>query len=561
MHGIRDRRLDHALGASFDSARRESEGRESGAGVVTSQNSVGPLLAAAANRERFRQLADAVGALMNAASRAEVIEIVRRSARAICGASGIAIVLRDGELCHYICEDSETPLWSGQRFPMDACISGWSMRRGVQAVIADIYQDPRIPHEAYRPTGVESLVMTPVGRPDAYAALGAYWTRPHEPHADEIASLKAISECMAAALQAIDMRRDLEERLAESERRREALETARREVAFQAHLLDVVQQAVIATDREGRVTYWNAYAEQLYGWTKAEAIGRTVLELNAAPSSAAEAEAIMRDLQAGGSWTGEMELSRKDGQTFPAWVSDWPVRDQSGELVGVVGVSVDNTARRRAEDHQRLLINELNHRVKNTLAIVQSMASQSLRGAGVADARHTFEARLFALSDAHNLMVDAGWTALPLDEVVATVLKPFGDPGHTRFDLQGPPVRLAPRTAIAFSLAVHELATNAVKYGALSNSAGRVRLHWAVDTRDGEPQFRAEWRESGGPEVEATRNRRGFGTRLIEQGLAAELSGQVALDFARPGLICRIEAPAAAALARADADGLFPLPA
>jgi PAS domain S-box-containing protein len=508
---------------------------------------------------RYHLFASAVGELVNARAQDEVVEIVRRSARMLCGASGVAIVLREGDLCHYIAEDSETPLWAGQKFPMIHCISGWAMIHGEQVVIADVDDDPRVPYEAYRPTGVKSLVMTPVGR-EPFAAVGAYWTRRHEPTEDEIATLKAIADCMAGALRAIELREDLELKLAESERRRHELEAARREVMFQAHLLDVVEQAVIASDLGGRVVYWNAFAEKLYGWTKDEALGRTVLELKAVPDDPAAAEALLAKLQGGGSWTGEIVLSRKDGSTFPAWVSDWPVHDSEGALIGIVGVSVDNTERRRSEDHQRLLINELNHRVKNTLAIVQSIAVQSLRGAGAAEMRRPFEARLLALSDAHNLMVEAGWTSLSLLQVLTRALRPFGyEPTTDRFDLRGPAAQLAPRTAISFTLAIHELATNAVKYGALSAPTGQVSFHWRVDGDGDGARFHAEWRESGGPAVTGG-GRRGFGSRLIEQGLAAETHGRVRLEFAPAGVVCHIDAPAAGVLAEASAITLFPLP-
>jgi PAS domain S-box-containing protein len=522
----------------------------SGVGVL-------PIAAKGLSPDRLGQLALAVSRLLNADTREEVVEVVRSSARRLCGASGIAIILREGELCHYVAEDSETPLWAGQRFPASHCISGWSMIHRQQAVITDVYQDPRLPHEAYRPTGVQSLVMTPVGRPRPVAALGAYWRERHEPTPDEIASLEAIAESMGAALRSISAREDLEQRLEESERRRRDLEAARREIAFQAHLLDVVEQAVIASDLEGRVTYWNTFAERLYGWSKEEALGRSIHDLGAGPKEVGAAEALLQEVKQGRSWTGEVALARKDGAAFPAWLSVWPIRGSGGELVGMVSVSIDNTDRRRAEDHQQLLINELNHRVKNTLAIVQSIAHQSLRGEAVTAQRAAFEARLIALSDAHNLMVDAGWAALPLDQLAETVLRPFGEiSAKGRVRLAGPEILLAPRTAIAFTLALHELATNAAKYGALATPGGHVEFRWRIEERD--DTFRAEWKEFGGPPVAAPK-RRGFGARLIEQGLASELGGDVALEFAAAGLVCRIEAPRACVLAPTG-EALFPLP-
>jgi two-component system CheB/CheR fusion protein len=212
--------LDADLSVFSNYAPKLSGGDVSGVGVL-------PIAAKGLSPDRLGQLALAVSALLNAETRDDVIEIVRSSARRLCGASGIAIILREGELCHYIAEDSETPLWAGQRFPASHCISGWSMIHRQQAVITDVYEDPRLPHEAYRPTGVQSLVMTPVGRPRPVAALGAYWTKRHEPSADETASLEAIAESMGAALNAISTREDLQTRLEESERRRRDLESRR----------------------------------------------------------------------------------------------------------------------------------------------------------------------------------------------------------------------------------------------------------------------------------------------------------------------------------------------
>lgn len=128
----------------------------------------------------LEKLAEAASRLLDAANADEVIEVVRSSARSLCGASGVAIVQRVGDHCHYMVEESERPLWSGQDFPLANCISGWCMLNAAQAVVPDIYADPRLFHETYGPTGVQSLVMTPVGEPPTLA-LGAYWTEHQAP--------------------------------------------------------------------------------------------------------------------------------------------------------------------------------------------------------------------------------------------------------------------------------------------------------------------------------------------------------------------------------------------
>jgi PAS domain S-box-containing protein len=210
----------------------------------------------------------------------------------------------------------------------------------------------------------------------------------------------------------------------------------------------------------------------------------------------------------------------------------------------VLGVLLDISERKRAEERQQLLVNELNHRVKNTLATVQSIASQTLRNAATPeDAQDAIESRLIALSRAHDVLTRENWEGASLYEVVAQALEPYSDRAEDRLHLSGAHVRLAPRTALALAMAVQELATNAVKYGALSNPEGSIAISWRV--APGAPaMLHLRWEESGGPPVEPPA-RRGFGSRLIERSLAHELEGSVRIDFARTGVVCTVDAPLA----------------
>jgi two-component sensor histidine kinase len=202
-----------------------------------------------------------------------------------------------------------------------------------------------------------------------------------------------------------------------------------------------------------------------------------------------------------------------------------------------VGVSFDITQRKQWERRQRLLVNELNHRVKNTLAIIQSIAHQSFRaGVDPLIARAGFESRLAALSAAHNLLTEQNWEAASLRQVVADALA--ATPQQDRLEVDGPDLALAPKTAVSLAMALHELSTNALKYGALSNDCGTVSITWS--TANG--RLHLEWREAGGPPVTPP-SRRGFGSRMIERGLAAELAGSVTIDFAATGLVCIVDAP------------------
>jgi two-component sensor histidine kinase len=209
------------------------------------------------------------------------------------------------------------------------------------------------------------------------------------------------------------------------------------------------------------------------------------------------------------------------------------------EVDGVAIAFSDITERKIAEQHRKLLIDELNHRVKNTLAVVQSIAAQTFKDSVVSpELRASYEGRLMALSRAHGLLTRESWESAPLRQLLNDAISPFN---MHRFDMRAADLRLAPKPAVSLVLALHELATNATKYGALSNDGGKVTITCAVETEE-IPMFRLVWMERGGPAVTPPAAR-GFGSRLIERGLAAELGGHVVLDYASDGLVCTIEAP------------------
>jgi PAS domain S-box-containing protein len=213
-----------------------------------------------------------------------------------------------------------------------------------------------------------------------------------------------------------------------------------------------------------------------------------------------------------------------------------PRYSPGGQFVGMIGVNVDTTALDKAEAQQRMLIDELNHRVKNTLATVQSLAAQSLRNADSATARDRFEARLTALSGAHQILTERRWESAALAEIVERALAPFHL--ERRVTVAGPPAALPPRQTLSMSMALHELATNAVKYGALSNGLGTVTVQWERVAAPG-CGLRLTWQEQGGPTVTKP-SQRGFGSRLIEQNLAADLGGEVRIDYRPEGVFVAI---------------------
>jgi PAS domain S-box-containing protein len=215
-----------------------------------------------------------------------------------------------------------------------------------------------------------------------------------------------------------------------------------------------------------------------------------------------------------------------------------PIRDAEGQVSGIFVEGSDVTERILAQQQQRLLLDELNHRVKNTLANVQAIAAQTLRAApDPAAFRHAFEARLMALSATHDLLTASTWTGASLTDVLLLELKPHG---AGRYRLEGPAVTLTSQETLTFGLVFHELATNAAKYGALSNPDGCVEVRWSVK-RDGQPRLHLEWREHGGPAISQAPERTGFGSRLIERSIRADLDGKAQIEWAAQGLVCRID--------------------
>lgn len=312
---------------------------------------------------------------------------------------------------------------------------------------------------------------------------------------------------------------------------------------LQGLLLDSVHEAVIATDLEGRVFFWNRFAERLYGWSADEAVGRTVLDLNVAPAAREVAIAIMERLRAGESWSGEFVLQRKDGSSFPAHVTDSAVHDASGRLVGIVGISYDITPAREAAEKQALLVRELHHRVKNTLATVQAIMGSTARAAlSVEEFQLSFQARIASLAKTHSLLANDEWQTVSFDHLLAGELEPFDDGSGRRIQLDGPRVVLPSDIAVPLGMAVHELTTNAAKYGALSELGSSVHVRWDIVGAQSARKLRWEWKEHGGPRVEVP-TREGFGSRLLRRVLNMQIGAEVDIDFAPDGLQVTVTVP------------------
>jgi len=305
-----------------------------------------------------------------------------------------------------------------------------------------------------------------------------------------------------------------------------------------ASIVSSSQDAILGIDLDLTVTDWNDGAEKLYGFARDEIVGKSVTAL-IPPDRLDEEARIIEQIKAGGHVEPhETVRMNKDGRPVDVSLSVSPIHDARGRVVGASKIARDISDRKAAEQAQKVLIGELNHRVKNLLATVLAIARQTFRNVEDLDAsRSSFEARLLNLAKAHDLLTTSGWEKASLQQVVENALAPFSS---SRIDVEGPPLKLQPKAAVAVALILHELATNASKYGALSTPDGRVSVTWTIED-EGEARFRLSWREAGGPPVVAPA-RKGFGSRLIES-MVFQLDGTFELTYEPDGVSCRIDAP------------------
>ena len=246
----------------------------------------------------------------------------------------------------------------------------------------------------------------------------------------------------------------------------------------------------------------------------------------------------------------QIHYKRKDGSEFWATMFVSPVCKENGTVVQQFVSLVDQTKHQQDNAQCKMLIDELNHRVKNTLATVQSIVTQALRRpAEPAAIRQAIESRLMALSRSHDLLTSGNWEGTGLHDLVDTALHPFEVVAgrEERFTVDGDNVQLSPKTTLSLAIAFHELATNAVKYGAFSNEAGTIRIDWTVAEERTGNRVLIRWLERDGPKV-IPPIQKGFGSWVLERGIAHELGGKVTLEYLTDGVACTIEIPIAADL-------------
>ena len=297
---------------------------------------------------------------------------------------------------------------------------------------------------------------------------------------------------------------------------------------------------ILSKTLEGVITSWNGGAERIFGYSAEEMIGQHISKIIPPELMNEEKEIIAR--LARGERIEHFETIRvaKDGRRIDISLTVSPLRDASGRIVGASKVARDIGDRKRAEQTQRLLIDELNHRIKNTLATVQAIATQTLRRAATpGDFVESFNGRIKALARAHGLLTGSSFQGAEITDLVREQLL-LGGEGDSRISWNGPQVMLEAQPALHLALVLHELGANARKHGALSSPNGRVGLTWVVQVNNGR-HLQLTWREARGPLVRPP-TAQGFGSVLIENSLRAH-GGEVVVTYAESGVVCEINLP------------------
>ncbi len=460
------------------------------------------------------------------------------------GAFFYNVVASDGE-SYTLYSLSGAPRSAFEGFPMPRNTAVFAPTFNGEGVVRsdDITQDPRYGKNAPRkgmPEGhlpVRSYLAVPVVTRDGAVLGGLFFghseTGRFDAHTETL--LVGLAAQAAVAIESVRSRdaanTELVQRRDAEERLKFALDSGR----LGSWELDVETRAYQASD----------ICKANYGRRPDEAFGFADLVASVHPGDRERMIAAIEDaIRHGSEYDIEYRVRTPSGDI--RWVHARGRAAQTADHGGarrMAGVSLDVTERKRAEERQKLLVNELNHRVKNTLVSVQSIASQTLRTTDTPEAfRDAFEGRIMALSHTHDLLTQQNWEGASLREIFDFELEAFAARDRIGFDYARD-LQLSPKATVALGMAVHELATNALKYGALSVPGGTVRVVWALETpSEADPHLRLTWTERGGPPVTPP-TRHGFGARLLEKGLAGELSAQVNLAYDSLGLICTMRLP------------------
>jgi two-component sensor histidine kinase len=486
--------------------------------------------------------------LARARTEAEIMAAVSCGVRTLLHADGATFVWRDGDGCYYADEDAISPLWTGRRIPMDACIAGWCMTNRQAAAVPDIYRDSRIFTDVYRPTFVRSLAMAPVGVDEPLAAIGAYWSDRRESGPDEMERLQAIADAAALAVANVQARQAAQPDRRASTPSQESSEPQPSPPFDRAALRGAVDRV-----RRSRL---RPNSPEAFAFAVLCVAAATLLRLAAGASGehglviySTYYPWVVLALIVGGRWSGVAACVlgglSADWFFMPPLYRLAPVTASNAINMaiyfgscGLILVIVDRYKRAllrlRHEDARHLtLAREQHHRVRNAVAVVESIVKLSLKDEP--ERVNSINRRIRASLAEIDIRDKGAEQPTRLRDLLAAELQPY-DLG--RFTLDGDDGASLPADSRnILALAIHELTTNALKYGALSVPDGRVRVAWrTLDSR-----VAISWRETGGPPVKPPR-KRGYGSIMLRR-LVEAAGGALTTEFPPSGAIAEISLP------------------
>ena len=402
--------------------------------------------------------------------------------------------------------------------PGSGSTCGVALATGKRSIVPDIelsdFMAGSEDLETYRQTGIRAVQSTPLVSRDGHllGMISTHWHNPHQPTEHDFRLLDVL------ARQAADL---IERKLAEH--------TAQRLVA----IVGSSQDAIVSKDLNGVITTWNRGAELLFGYTADEMIGKPITTL-IPPDRHNEEVSILERIR-GGERVDHYETvrQRKDGNLVDISLTVSPLKDAAGKVVGASKIARDISEKKQAQERQELLTREIQHRTRNLFAVVLAVVSRSFAGKyTVQDAEAAVVSRLRSLGQTHIMLIDKEWQGADLVEIVRAEISPYAG----RVKVEGPSLMLTARAAQNFALALHELATNAAKHGALSNATGRVHISWSKHASNSSNEFAFRWLEQGGPPV-WTPTQKGFGSAELEQVMAEHFEMPPQIQFAPAGVI------------------------
>ncbi len=420
--------------------------------------------------------------------------------------------------------------------------AGFTLEASGPVVVSDLqgetrFQGPALLTDHRVRSGISVIIFGATGKP--YGVLGVHSTEPRAFDEHQVAFVQQMANVLGVALQRLAASREVEE----SQRKLQSI-------------IDNAPAAIYAKDLQGRFILSNAAHARALGVEHGQPLGKRDDDI--APSR--ELAELYRSNDAEVAEHGEpIEFEEHidiDGRTVSFISQKFPLRTASGQIYAVCGISTDITERKRSEAHLRLVMSELNHRVKNTLASVQALARVTARNAPSMEAfRKAFADRLTSMGVAHSLLTRSDWRGANIGDIIASELEPRIGSADA-LEMEGPKLAVKPKSALSLHMAIHEMATNAAKYGALSSHQGRLRVAWRIVSAREAEGVEITWTERGGPRLEGVKPE-GFGSQMIRDMLAYELEGEVSFEYEPEGLTARIWFP----LRHTDTGAPPPLPA